>query len=153
MLNEKVLLTQLSFVQKAYLRLERLSQLKQSEFLANEDNVDLAHHHLRIASEAATDMGRHIIARMGWGQPKNYMDVFNLLKLHSVLSPDLAEHWEELTRFRNILVHRYPLITQREIYQRLQRHLPDIGNFIKEIAQYLQGHETQLRDEKEDKNE
>ena len=149
MLNGNVLLTQLSFVQRSCNRLERLARLARSEFLANQDNVDLAHHHLRLAAEAAADMGRHIIARMGWGQAMSYMDVFERLGTHGVLSPSLAQRCEELASFRNLLVHRYPLngdespdyepMTAQEIYQRIRRHVPDIEDFIQEITQYLQG--------------
>ena len=123
-------MTQLSFVQRSCHRLEQLARLARSEFLANQDNVDLAHHHLRLATEAAADMGRHrkpkasvseanIIARMGWGQSMSYIDVFERLGTHGVLSPSLAQRWEELARFRNLLVHRYPLVTAQEIYQRV----------------------------------
>ncbi|MBC8232236.1 DUF86 domain-containing protein [bacterium] len=138
MLNNNVLLTQLSFVQRSCNRLQRLARLARSEFLANQDNVDLAHHHLRLAIEAAADMGRHIIARMGWGQSMSYIDVFECLGTYGVLSPYLAPNCEALASFRNLLVHRYPLVKAQELYQRVQRHVPDIEDFIQEITQYLQ---------------
>ena len=132
MLDRNVLLTQLSFVQQAHRRLERLAQLDEEAFLANEDNTDVAQNRLRIAAEAATDMGRHIIARMGWGTPTSYPDVFVRLAIHGVLSSSLARRMEELVRFRDILVHRYPLVTPEELYRRVRRHLTDIGDFIYE---------------------
>jgi len=138
MLNENVLLTQLSFVQRSCNRLEQLARLTRSEFLANQDNVDLAHHHLRLATESAADMGRHIIARMGWGQSMSYIDVFERLGAYGVLSPNLAERCEELAQFRNLLVHRYPLVTSHEIFQRVRRHVTDINDFIQEITKYIQ---------------
>jgi uncharacterized protein YutE (UPF0331/DUF86 family) len=137
MLNRDVLLTQLSFLQQAYSRLQRLADLSEEDFLANEDNIDVAQNRLRLAAEAATDMGRHIIARMGWGTPTSYPDVFARLQMHGVLSSSLTERMGELVRFRNILVHRYPLVTPQGLYQRVQRHVNDIGDFIREIIIYL----------------
>jgi len=54
------------------------------------------------------------------------------------LSPSLAQNCEELASFRNLLVHRYPLVKAQEIYHRVQRHVIDIEDFIQEITQYLQ---------------
>lgn len=137
MLNRDILLTQVSFVQQAYQRLQRLAGVSEEEFLSNEDNIDVAQNRLRLAAEAATDIGRHIIGRMGWGTPTSYPDVFTRLGLRGVLSPSLAERMGELVRFRNTLVHRYPLVTPGELYRRVQRHVVEIGEFLSEIASYL----------------
>jgi len=139
MLDRNVLLTQLSFVQQAHRRLERLAQLDEEAFLANEDNIDVAQNRLRIAAEAAADIGRHIVARMGWGTPTSYPDVFVRLATHGVLSPSLAERMGELARFRNIMVHRYPLVTPEELHRRVKLHVADINDFIREITLYLRG--------------
>ena len=137
MLDGNILLTQLSFVQQAHTRLQRLAQLSEADFLANEDNMDVAQNRLRLAAEAATDMGRHIIARMGWGTPTSSPDVFTRLGMHGVLSPSLATRMGELVGFRNILVHRYPLVTPQGVYQRAKQYVAHIGDFIQEITSYL----------------
>jgi uncharacterized protein YutE (UPF0331/DUF86 family) len=137
MLDKNVLLTQLSFVQQAHSRLLRLSQLSCDDFLANEDNIDVAQNRLRLAAESAVDMGRHIIAHMGWGASTSYPDVFTRLGMQDVLSSSLATRMEELVRFRNTLVHRYPLVTPKALYQRVQQHIGDIGDFIQEITLYF----------------
>jgi uncharacterized protein YutE (UPF0331/DUF86 family) len=148
MFDKNVLLTQLSFVfatltdafglrQQAHSRLLRLSQLSLDDFLANEDNIDVAQNRLRLAAEAAVDMGRHIIAHMGWGASTSYPDVFTRLGMQDVLSSSLATRMEELVRFRNTLVHRYPLVTPKALYQRVQQHIGDIGDFIQEITLYF----------------
>jgi len=148
MLDKNVLLTQLSFVQQAHSRLLRLSQLSWDDFLANEDNIDVAQNRLRLAAEAAVDMGRHIIARMGWGAPTSFPDVFTRLGMQGALSSSLATRMGGLVRFRNrkakpsvseanTLVHRYPLVTPQALYQRVQQHIGDIGDFIQEITLYF----------------
>jgi uncharacterized protein len=138
MLDGNVLLTQLSFVQQAHTRIRRLAQLSEADFLANEDNIDVAQNRLRLAAEASADMGRHIIARMGWGTPTSSPDVFTQLGLHGVLSSSLVAQMRTLVSFRNTLVHRYPLVAPQELYQRVRGNVAPIGGFIQEITQYLQ---------------
>lgn len=137
MLDRKLLLTHLSFVQQAQKRLEQLAHLSEEEFLANEDNIDVAQNRLRIALEAAADVGRHIVARLGWGPPTSYVDVFNRLATHGALSQVVARRMAELARFRNILVHRYSIFTPEEVHKRVKEHLRSIGDFLREIVGFL----------------
>jgi len=131
------LLNQLSFVEQARDRLQRLAILSLDEFLADGDNFALAQHRLRLAAEAMAEMGRHLMARLAWGQPASYLDVFASLGRQGVLSADLAGRCEELARFRNILGPRYPLVTPPEAYRRAPRHVPDLEDFCAEITDYL----------------
>lgn len=48
-------------------RLEKLAELSPAEFAADLDHFAIAEHHLQRALEAIFDVGRHIIAKEGWG--------------------------------------------------------------------------------------
>jgi len=63
----------------------------------------LAEHHLRRSLEALFDIGRHIIAKKGYGKPENYKQIIEKLGQHKVISPDFANKIQGMAGYRNRL--------------------------------------------------
>jgi len=98
----------------------------------------LVEHFLRLAIEAALDLGRHIIAVKGFGLPEEYRDVARVLRENGVASPHLADRLAMMAGLRNILVHRYWDIDYRRLYHAATEGLTDFDDYGRAILEYVE---------------
>ncbi|MBT9172622.1 MAG: hypothetical protein DDT21_01008 [Syntrophomonadaceae bacterium] len=138
MVNEVLLEERLSQIRASVIRLDKMKALSRDEYLANPDNFALAEHHLRRSLEALFDIGRHIIAKKGYGKPENYKQIIEKLGQHKVISPDFANKIQGMAGYRNRLVHGYAMVTPDEIYSIIQTRLDDFQEFCTVIARYIE---------------
>ena len=83
------------------------------------------------------DIGNHMISDEKWEEPKSNREIFEILKIHGVISSGLSDNLKEIVGFRNILVHEYVELDkdiEREIYR---KGLSFVEKFIKEISTFL----------------
>jgi uncharacterized protein YutE (UPF0331/DUF86 family) len=88
-------------------RLKRLKGRSVEELLGDEDAVDILENNVRIAVEALLDVGRYIIASMGWERPTSYREVASILERHNVIGSSEAQLLRGLAGLRNVIVHLY----------------------------------------------
>ena len=89
------------------------------------------------------DIGNHIISDEKWEEPRTSRDIFEILKIHGVISSELSDNLKDIVGFRNILVHDYVELDkdiEREIYR---EGLSFVGKFIEEISAFLSKPTTQ----------
>lgn len=140
-LNIKLLTDRLGFINRAVVRLKKLSALPEEDFLAG-DNTAIAESYLRRALEAVFDIGRHIIAKTAAGAPVEYKEIAASLENVGVITRAHAEKLRLMAGYRNRLVHFYHEITDRELYSLIRDHLGDIETFLKEIKSFLEKYQS-----------
>ncbi len=111
--------------------LEELTKRDYEEFIAERRNVLAAKHALQESIEACLDIGNHIIARKGFRRPDDYKGIFTILKEEKILEEDLANNLVEMAKFRNLLVHMYGDVDNKQLFSILQNNLNDLRGFIK----------------------
>lgn len=115
----------------------RLGDLPEEEFLADYRNTESAKYLLVVATEAALDICQHLVARGGGRAPRDYADCFIVLKEMGVLPPDLSERLQAMARFRNLLVHLYWKVDNREVHRVLRENLDDLRLFREAVARWI----------------
>lgn len=86
-----MLASRLSGLEGYRAKLEGFKSLGRDEFLGDEDVHQLAARYLQLACECILDLTQHVIAEMGFRQPRDYKDAIEVLREEGVLEPDLAE--------------------------------------------------------------
>jgi uncharacterized protein YutE (UPF0331/DUF86 family) len=114
-------------------KLAGYAELSEDEFLSNVDKVDSAKYNLIVAIEGAIDICNHIVVRAGGRAPNDHADCFEVLKELKMLPTEFVERLKSRAKFRNLLVHLYTKVDDREVYQILKKDIPDIREFIKKI--------------------
>lgn len=123
-------------------RLEKLAELSPDEFAADPDHFAIAEHHLRRALEAVFDVGRHIIAKEGWGHPQDYRSIIMLLGQNKVIPLEFARQISGMAGYRNRLVHGYAEVSPEEMHGLLRRRLGDLKAFCRYVLEYLSARGT-----------
>jgi uncharacterized protein YutE (UPF0331/DUF86 family) len=120
--------------------LEKLSQLAKADkkdFLSDFRNSESAKYLLQVSVECCLDIANHIIASEKFRSPNDYTDSFRVLHERSIIPDDLIGSLEEMTKFRNRLVHIYWEINDDLIYEIIQNNLNDFNRFIQIILKLL----------------
>lgn len=141
MVDQHVLASRLSALEGYRARLESLSRYSREEFLADEDVHQLAARYLQLVCECMLDLAQHVIADMGYRQPRDYKDAIEVLREEGVLDPDLAARIKGWMGFRNVLVHLYLDVDHERSYQTIHHELGDLDAFAARMAGFLEGEE------------
>jgi len=137
-LNIKLIQERLSHIRASANRLYRLTTLCKDEFLLSPDNIAIAEHHLRRSLEAVLDVGRHLIAKKGWGTPQDYRSIITTLGQRGILPLEFAQKIQGMAGYRNRLVHGYADVTPEEIYDLLVYHLMDFEEYVRMIIFFVE---------------
>jgi uncharacterized protein YutE (UPF0331/DUF86 family) len=87
-----------------------------------------AERELQLALQICIDVGAHLVAELGLGHPGTYGDVFRSLAEADVLDPELAARLVAAAGLRNLLVHGYADLDDRQVWAALNR-LDDVRAF------------------------
>jgi uncharacterized protein YutE (UPF0331/DUF86 family) len=92
---------------------------------------------LIIAAEAALDMCNHLAAKRGGRSPEDYADCIAILAELGILDPDLQVRMSKMARFRNLLVHLYGRVDNREVFRVMRENLDDFDRYLSAVGRYL----------------
>jgi uncharacterized protein YutE (UPF0331/DUF86 family) len=135
-LNIKLIEDRLGFVNKAVVKLRKLSSLKEDDFL--EDDIPaVAESYIRRSLEAIFDIGRHIIAKTPEKGIVEYKEICGALANKSVITGELAEKLTLMAGYRNRLVHFYHEVSDKELHEITKNNLTDMERFVKEIREFI----------------
>lgn len=136
-LKEEVIKERLQHMKKALDELRDISKFEKDKFLRTLHLQWSAERGLQILCESVFDIGNHILVGEYNEAPADYQSIIILLGKHEVISDDLKTKFNKLGGFRNLLVHDYSEIDEKEIFTKLQTKLIDFENFIKETVLWL----------------
>ena len=130
MINADKLRDKLQRIKDNLVRLEIMRKASFAQFCESPLYSDAATRLLQISIEAMIDIGNHIVAKNHLGTPKTYRETFELLMENQLLPKKDLELFITMVKFRNRAVHLYDKISDEEIYNIIQNHLPDFEHFI-----------------------
>jgi len=94
-------------------------------------------HTLQLAIQAALDAASHVVSDERLGEPERNRELFALLTKAGWLSPDLGSKLEEMTGFRNVLVHEYASVDLEIVRDVVQNRLDDLLQFAAAMRRRL----------------
>ena len=92
---------------------------------------------LQMMIESCADIAGHIISDRGYRVPTSYDDTFRVLYEKEILTKDLFETMEKMSKFRNIIVHHYDRIDPEIVVTILRKDLDDLLAFKNQIINLL----------------
>ena len=126
-----------NYVQEMLNRLQNQGGKSFEEFAENFQAVDASLYELQTMLEAISDIAMHVVTGANLGSPNSRPEAIEMLAKNGIIPQDLAEKISQAVRMRNIIVHHYPRVNLRTVYDVIQDGLGDIVDFCAEIANYL----------------
>ncbi|MDW8291446.1 MAG: DUF86 domain-containing protein, partial [Armatimonadota bacterium] len=112
--NEALLAQRFAEIREARDLLEPYTRLSVEEFVANREAVDAAKYRLLVGVEACAQVCSHLLSRLTAQSPESVPACFQRLAELGVLPEELAQRLVRMARFRNLLVHRYQTIDNKQ---------------------------------------
>jgi len=106
-------------------------------FLADQKTVNSAKYLFIGAAEAALDICNHLAAKKGGRSPEDYADCMAILEEIGVIGQDLRVRLSKMARFRNLLVHLYWRVDDREVFRLASEQLQDFDLYLEAVGRYL----------------
>ncbi|MFO7893930.1 MAG: DUF86 domain-containing protein [Longimicrobiales bacterium] len=123
--------------------LEELAERSDDEIRSDFAVMGGLQHYLLLLVETVLDLGSHVISSEGYDPPRNYADIFRVLRDEGILPADLADRLMAMARFRNVLVHLYADVEEERVLRVLRESLDDpdaVVAIIRErFAEQLEG--------------
>ena len=126
-----------NYVQEMLNRLQSQGSKGFEEFAEDFQAVDASLYELQTMLEAISDIATHVVAGANFGSPNNRPEAVEMLAKNGIIPQELAEQVSQAVRMRNIIVHHYPRINLRIVYDVIQNDLGDIVDYCAEIVNYL----------------
>lgn len=134
MVDHAIIATRLSKLREALRKLRVIGARPRDEYLASETDTALSEHYLRLALEAALDVGNHVIAAQGLRKPLQLRDIPLVLAENGVISRQMGDHLARAAGLRNRLVHAYADIDHAIIHDLLQTDLGELARYAEAIG-------------------
>jgi len=146
MFNKEIVFQRANISENALKKLSKLKELPETIFLTDAQNIALSEHYLRISIDSLVDLATHIIAVKGLGRPGSAKDIVNFLAQAEVIPQDFVNPTLKLIKLRDRLIHLYWEVEAVEIYDVVQKELPNIFNFLNYLLKYIEK-ESNIEDE------
>lgn len=142
MFNKEIIFQRANMSESSLKKLNKLKELPETTFLTDAQNIALAEHYLRISIDSLVDLANHIIAVKGLGRPGSSKDIVNYLAQAEVIPQEFTKTTLKLIKLRDRLIHLYWEVESPEIYDVVQKELPNISQFLTYLLKYIEKEST-----------
>jgi uncharacterized protein YutE (UPF0331/DUF86 family) len=113
-------------------RLEDVRGRGEGAYFADEALRASTERWLQLAIQICIDLGTQLVTELSVPAPTDYAGVFHALGAGGAISPELADRMAQAARQRNLLVHAYLEVDDRQVLAVLER-LDDLREFAAAI--------------------
>jgi len=124
-------------VRNACRELRELATQDAEAFLADSRTINSAKYLLIVSAEVALDICNHLVAKRGGRSLEDYADCMAVLGEIGAIDQDLRSRMSRMARFRNLLVHLYWKVDDREVFRVAREHLADFDLYLQALGRYL----------------
>jgi uncharacterized protein YutE (UPF0331/DUF86 family) len=118
----------LSHLEPLLRALEEVRAQGEDAYLADAGIRHRAERELQLAIQICIDVGAHLVSELGLEPPSDYGGVFARLREAGILDDRLADQLRQAAGLRNVLVHAYVDLDDREVWKALDQ-LDDLRAF------------------------
>jgi len=125
------------YIRDARRQLGELAAMTEDDFLADPRAVNSAKYLLIVVIEAALDICNHLVARCGGRSPSDYADCIAILNELGAIDGDLKARLARMARFRNLLVHLYWRVDDRQVHRVMREDLGDVDAYLASVGAWV----------------
>jgi len=78
-----------------------------------------------------------LISQNGFEKPKDSREAIVILEKNKILSKKVSLQIQDFISFRNLLVHRYGKVNEKQEYENIAENHKDVLDFVKEVKLFI----------------
>jgi uncharacterized protein YutE (UPF0331/DUF86 family) len=137
MVNQDIVLRLLASIEGFVNDLRQADDISHERFLQDIRAQRFVERTLQIAVEASMDVTHHIISDEKWREPDSFADAFAVLAENRVITPEQAERYALMARFRNRIIHYYEKVDPEQVFAIFKKRLGDFDDFVATIKKWV----------------
>jgi len=137
MVDKSLILRKLSTLDEYHKQINEYASISSKDYTADWKIQRIVERTLQMMIETCLDVSGHIISDERLRVPETYADMFRILVENDILKMSQLEAFENMARFRNIIVHDYGKIDAGIVLGILKKNLCDFQGFKAAIIDYL----------------
>ncbi len=137
MADKELLSRKLSQLREYVAALEKSDDITWERYEADIRVRAFVERYLHLCIEKVIDIGNHLVSFHKWREPEGYRDLFQVLYENSIIPKDKLVTFQNMSSFRNMLVHRYEKIDNAFVYGIFKRRLGDFDLFISLVMTWI----------------
>ena len=122
---------------------EYISQIEEYRSLSVEQYKDdwklqrIIERTLQMMIETCVDIAGHIISDSKYRIPDSYADSFRVLSENKIIAAELCKTMEQISKFRNVVVHHYDRVDAEIVVGILRNRINDFDSYKDAIINFL----------------
>lgn len=140
MIDTPLLLRKISELEKYHKQINEFKNITHDKYVSDWKAQRIIERTLQIMIETCTDIANHIISDNELRTPHTYADTFKVLFENKIISEELFDIMNKMSKFRNIIVHQYETIDSAIVISILKKHLDDFITYKTAILTFIQNH-------------
>ena len=136
MIEREVIESKLRFLKEYLVDLKEYESISMEVYRTSKKDQRFVERTLHLACECCLDTSAHIVSRMGYREPRDNKDMFNILFENQIISEPVCAAMVKMAKFRNIVVHDYVRIDPGIVIGILKKNLTDFKLFAREVIQF-----------------
>ena len=137
MVDKTLVLRKLAELEEYLEQIKEYANVSAEEYSKEWRTQRIVERTLQIMIELCADIAGHIISDRGYRVPTSYADTFRVLYEKDILTKDLFETMEKISKFRNIIVHHYDSVAPEIVVNILRKDLDDFLAFKNVVVKLL----------------
>jgi uncharacterized protein YutE (UPF0331/DUF86 family) len=124
-------------IRESVQKIQQYAALSDDDFWSDERNLYTVMHLLLIAIEAAAALCNHLLAKTARRVPISYAECFEGLREVHKLDDELTARLVRMSRFRNLLVHRYWEVKPAQVLHYARENLGDFEAYLQAVGEIV----------------
>lgn len=137
MVDETLILRKLAEIEEYTSQIQNFRSISVEEYRNDWKLQRIIERTLQMMIETCVDIAGHIISDKKFRIPDSYADSFRVLSENKVIDPDLCETMEQISKFRNVIVHHYDRVDAEIVVGILRNRIEDFNEFKSAIVTFL----------------
>lgn len=117
--------------------LREAAKVNEATFSSDANLRDATMFRLLIAIEAAQAICVHLSSRLPVSAPESMAGCFECLRSQSVLNDELTARMVQMSKFRNLLVHRYWNVDPAQVHGFLATGADDLEAYLAQVGHHI----------------
>jgi len=138
MVDEMLILRKLTELEEYTSQIQGFRSISVEEYRNDWKLQRIIERTLQMMIETCVDIAGHLISDNKFRIPDSYADSFRVLSENKVIEPDLCETMEQISKFRNVIVHHYDRVDAEIVVGIIRKKIDDFRMFKDKIVNFVQ---------------
>ena len=137
MVDKTLILRKLSELEEYTSQIQDFRSISVDDYRSDWKSQRIIERTLQMMIETCVDIAGHIISDKKYRIPESYADAFIVLRENGIVDADICRTIEQITKFRNVIVHHYDRVDAEIVVGILRKRIKDFDKYKGAIVNWL----------------